>query len=415
MGSIDFLVTIHITMVDRKVNAPTFNDNCQIQHSRHYLRFAANGSNPFFPAQCFHMTPWLNGVLRCLLLAICASTFGCASQPGRVVSHALPSPQQETAPIDLKRKSVSASLVSSPGSADFKEPVSADPAIDRMYGSEKATTVNVVPAISSDSDSSASETALTGHNVGGLASECLPASGPARGHGETDVTRFAGMTTPVIDAPMQSETTVSGSFIPQMAQLQGQYIIEPGDTLEVKFRVTHDLDEIVNVRPDGMISLQIVGDFPAAGFTCEQLRQGLVAAYSDQLQDPDIAVIIRTFSGNGIYIGGEVNAPGRVALNGRITTLQAIILAGGFKDTADQKRVVVRHGDGTCCEYDLKSVAECSNNIPDIVLRSSDVVYVPKSHIAKVNLFVEQYIDKVLPFSRSFGVFVNQTVPGSML
>ncbi|MCA9009083.1 MAG: polysaccharide biosynthesis/export family protein [Planctomycetaceae bacterium] len=230
-----------------------------------------------------------------------------------------------------------------------------------------------------------------------------------------EVVLFASMSTPFADAVIPPDTAASAGFIPPMALSQGQYIIETGDTLEIKFRVTRDLNEIVDVRPDGMISLQIVGDFPAAGFTCEQLRQGLIVAYSDQLQDPDIAVIVRSFASNGIYIGGEVNAPRRIPLNGRITTLQAIILAGGFKDTADQKRVVVRHEDGSCCEYDLKSVAECSNGFPDVVLRSSDVVYVPKSHIAKVNLFVEQYIDKVLPFSRSFGIFINQQVPGSAL
>lgn len=188
--------------------------------------------------------------------------------------------------------------------------------------------------------------------------------------------------------------------------LSGFYLIEPGDNLEVKFRSTSELDEQVTVRPDGMISLPIVGDVAAAGITPEILRQTLMSRYSGELKSPDITVIVRSFSGNNIYVGGEVFAPGRVALVGRVTALNAIILAGGFKDTADQKRVIVRRSDGSCCAYDLKSVIECKGG-HDIRLQPYDVVYVPKSHIAKVNQFVEQYIDKVLPFSRSVGIFVS--------
>lgn len=214
--------------------------------------------------------------------------------------------------------------------------------------------------------------------------------------------------------PATSETSFSADTSTGAADRESlsaewlhQYIIEAGDSLDIKFRVTNELNDLVTVRPDGMISMQIIGDVQAAGLTPEQLRHNLVAAHSKTLKDPDVAVIVRTFSGNSIFVGGEVVSPGRVPLTGRVTTLRAIILAGGFKDTADKRRVIVRHEDGTCCTYDLKSVIECTAPGQDIQLRPYDVVYVPKSCIAKVNLFVEQYIDKVLPFSRSYGVFVT--------
>ena len=203
---------------------------------------------------------------------------------------------------------------------------------------------------------------------------------------------------------IQPEATKRRATLESMAM--GSYAIEAGDSLEIKFRGANELNEVVTVRPDGMISLQIVGDVVAAGQPPEVLRRSLMSAYSGELKDPDISVIVRSFSGNSIYVGGEVITPGRVALAGRITTLNAIILAGGFKDTADQRRVVVRHSDGRCCEYHLKSVIECKGG-QNIQLQPYDVVYVPKSKIAKVNLFVEQYIDKVVPFSRSFGIFIS--------
>ncbi|HEY6565235.1 MAG TPA: polysaccharide biosynthesis/export family protein [Pirellulaceae bacterium] len=186
----------------------------------------------------------------------------------------------------------------------------------------------------------------------------------------------------------------------------GEYVIQPGDQLDVKFRVTRDLNELVIVRPDGMISLQIVGDVPAAGLTAEQLRQELVAAYSKELKSPDIAVIVRTFSGHTVFVGGEVQSQGRFPLSHQMTILQAVILAGGFKDTADRLHVMVlRQGERQC--FNLKGQIHCGQTGNDIPLEPYDVVYVPKSKIAKVNQFVDQYIEKVIPFQRSFGVFIS--------
>ncbi len=192
----------------------------------------------------------------------------------------------------------------------------------------------------------------------------------------------------------------------QQLRWAGDYQIETGDSLEIKFRAAKELNDVTTVRPDGMISLQLVGDQLAEGLTPEQLRAQLEQAYAKDLVNPDLVVIVRSFSGNSIYIGGEVLNPVRIPLTGRVTTLKAVILAGGFKDTADKKRVIVRREDGTCCSYNLKDVVECRGG-QDIELLPYDVVYVPKSTIAKINLFVEQYIVKVLPFSNSFGVFVS--------
>lgn len=201
-----------------------------------------------------------------------------------------------------------------------------------------------------------------------------------------------------------SEEEISGEFAELVGA--GEYVIQPGDQLDIKFRVTKDLNEQVTVRPDGMISLQIVGDIPAAEQTAEQLRQRLVGAYSKELKDPDVAVIVRSFSAYGIFVGGEVQLQGRVPLSHQLSLLQAVILAGGFRDTADRARVIVRR-DGVNHMFNLKAELHGMVAGQDIPLEPNDVVYVPKSHIAKVNQFVDQYIEKVIPFQRSFGVFVS--------
>lgn len=202
-------------------------------------------------------------------------------------------------------------------------------------------------------------------------------------------------------AVLQEEFVGPGIWLPE-------YVIQPGDELEVKFRVTSDLNETVVVRPDGMITLQIIGDVMAASHTAEGLRQALMTAYAQSLKNPDLVVILRKPAGNHVYVGGEVLTPGRINIPGQITALQAIILAGGFKDTADKKRIILRRDDGYMEELNLKKEIHNGYVGYDVPLRPSDVIFVPKSRIAKVNQFVDQYIEKVLPFQRQFGIFISR-------
>jgi protein involved in polysaccharide export with SLBB domain len=185
------------------------------------------------------------------------------------------------------------------------------------------------------------------------------------------------------------------------------YIIQPGDVLAIKFRVTSDLNEEVVVRPDGMISLHMIGDVMAAYMTPEDLTAILESAFKGILRDPQLAVIVRSFAGNQVYVGGEVQIPGSLALSGRLTTLQAIIQAGGFRDTADRHRVVIRRFGGGSEIVDLHGEIAGHAFNQDLRLQPYDVVYVPKSRIAKANLWVDQYINRVIPFQRSFGYFLS--------
>ncbi|MEZ6100389.1 MAG: polysaccharide biosynthesis/export family protein [Pirellulaceae bacterium] len=214
---------------------------------------------------------------------------------------------------------------------------------------------------------------------------------------ETPPTTLRAVEAPRLETPPPSPACSDG------------YQIAWGDRLEIKFRNVAELNEIVTVRPDGFISLQIVGDVLAAGRTPEDLRQELMIRYAEDLKSSELVVLVQSSSGNSIYVGGEVLSPARVAMSGDLTLLQAVITAGGFKETADLKRVIVKHADGRCCEYNLQAAIENCDPRHDVPLQPHDVVYVPRSCIAKVNLWVDQYINRVLPFDRSFGVFLTNT------
>src|SRR5512133_2841851 len=119
------------------------------------------------------------------------------------------------------------------------------------------------------------------------------------------------------------------------------YRIHAGDSLDVKFYYNPELNETVTVRPDRKISLQLVHDVMAAGFTPEELSQILADKYRKEVKKPVITVIVRTFNGHKVYVDGEVTRPGMQAMVEEMTLLQSVSGAGGFKPTARLNEILV--------------------------------------------------------------------------
>lgn len=186
------------------------------------------------------------------------------------------------------------------------------------------------------------------------------------------------------------------------------YTLQEGDVLEVKFFYNPELNEREAIRPDGMISLQLIDDVAAAGLTPLELDRLLTEMYSKIIRQPAVTVIVKEFSGQKVYIGGEVNTPGLIPISGKLTALQAILQANGFKNTAEPSSVVILRNQGTATPQfivaDLSEVLKANALQNDVPLRPYDIVIVPMTTIGKMDLFVEQYIDKLLPISRSIGL-----------
>ena len=187
-----------------------------------------------------------------------------------------------------------------------------------------------------------------------------------------------------------------------------EYRIQVGDRLEVKFFYSPELNEQVIVRPDGRISLQLIPEIEVANLTLAMLAKQLTERYAADLNQPQVTVMVREFGTQRVFVDGEVGTPGMVPIFGQMTALQAISQAGGLKETARSSEVlVIRRGTGdvpVAFRVDLKQVREGRNLAQDIALAPLDVIYVPRSRIANVNLFVDQYIRKVLPFDWVVGV-----------
>jgi protein involved in polysaccharide export with SLBB domain len=181
------------------------------------------------------------------------------------------------------------------------------------------------------------------------------------------------------------------------------YLLQRDDQIAVKFYRSPELNEDVTVRPDGMISLQLIGDVPAAGLTPTALSEDLARRYRGELSDPRISVIVRKPGGQRVYVGGEVGAQGEMVLNGGLTLFQAIQKAGGFLKTAHRKQVILirrdAHGRLTAKSIDVRPIQSGDDPGQDLLLEPYDVVFVPRSKIANVNVFVEQYIRNNLPIN----------------
>jgi polysaccharide biosynthesis/export protein len=186
------------------------------------------------------------------------------------------------------------------------------------------------------------------------------------------------------------------------------YVLQLGDVLDIKFFYNPELDETVPVRPDGRISLRLVNDVQAAGRSVSDLRAELVKAYGATLREPEVAVIVKEFAARRIYVGGEVNTPSLLRVPGPITLLQALFEAGGIRRSGKTDSIVVLRYQGTTqpqfIKVDLKSALEQGQAGSDIALQASDIVWVPKTKIAKLDDFMDQYVRQLIPIPLTLGV-----------
>jgi protein involved in polysaccharide export with SLBB domain len=196
------------------------------------------------------------------------------------------------------------------------------------------------------------------------------------------------------------------------------YKLDVGDDVEVKFYYTPELNEHQPIRPDGMISMPLIDDVHAAGLSVEELRTQLRAAYSKQLLKPELEVVVAAVASARVFVGGEVVMQGAQPLVGGTTVSRAIMEAQGLKPTAYSKEVLLIHpgpdGRPLVRKIDVHRILTEGDTRDDAVLSSQDIVFVPRTLIANADIFVDQYIRQLLPFSATLAYNITpvaKTVP----
>ena len=159
------------------------------------------------------------------------------------------------------------------------------------------------------------------------------------------------------------------------------YVIGAEDTIAVYVWKEPDMSKSVPVRPDGMISLPLVGEVKAAGYTPVQLQDVLADRMKKYVSDPQVTVVVEKIASLSFNIVGEVNHPGYFPLTRRMTVLDAIAMAGGFKDFAKTKKVYVLRtaadGSQERLPFNYKQVIKGQNPQQNIELQPRDTIVVP--------------------------------------
>ena len=241
--------------------------------------------------------------------------------------------------------------------------------------------------------------------------------------------------------PLVGEIMAKGLTLPELRTVLSQRykdfiertgygeVLREGDFFELHFAYDPELNVGVRIRSDGKISLPLLGEIQAAGLRPSELYQQLLEGYRKHLSEPDLVLLVgpdtakKIFTDEAfisfalaktaeqkIFVGGEVRIPRVIEFEGQISVLQAIMQAGGAKETGDLSRVVVlRRGQfeqASWIQTDLSNPLSGKSIENDLTLYNGDVVVVPMTGIAKVDLFVKQYIHSMLPFQRDFYISI---------
>jgi polysaccharide biosynthesis/export protein len=171
-----------------------------------------------------------------------------------------------------------------------------------------------------------------------------------------------------------------------------RYKLVAGDVIEISYRYTPEFNQTVTIHPDGFVVLQIVGEIKLSGLNLEQARQEIINKASQRLRDPEVTLVLKEFQKPYFVVSGEVTQPGKFEIREEITALQALMTAGGFKDTAKSSQILVfRKINAEFAEVktlNLKNIRKTSDLENDLTLESGDIIFVPRNNFSKIERFV---------------------------
>lgn len=160
----------------------------------------------------------------------------------------------------------------------------------------------------------------------------------------------------------------------------GDYIIGPGDMLDISVWRDETLTKSVVVLPDGKISFPLIGSFTAAGKTLIEIKQEIEGVIIQFVPDPVLSVEVRQVNSMLIYVIGRVNQPGKFVLNSNVNVLQALSIAGGLNPFAKRDKIKIFRqdsGKSNIINFKYDDVVENGKLDQNILLKRGDVVVVP--------------------------------------
>lgn len=176
-----------------------------------------------------------------------------------------------------------------------------------------------------------------------------------------------------VNDPKASQETVQGAGAPIDPK---NYKIGAEDVLGIKVWREPELSGPVMVRPDGKISMPLIGELEAAGQTPEELGKVITEALLKHMNRPEVFVAVQQVNSRKYFITGEVMRPGQYPLITQTNVLQAISMAGGLREYANKKKIVIVRGDKRL-KFNYDEVIKGKNLTQNVPLDTGDHIYIP--------------------------------------
>jgi polysaccharide biosynthesis/export protein len=222
----------------------------------------------------------------------------------------------------------------------------------------------------SKSIASALATGLTAFVITGAA---LPSAAQAQAQPARPTTAAPGQ------VPARTATPPPVAAAPGI-NLPPEYTIGADDVLSIVFWRDKELTADVTVRPDGKISLPLLNDVQASGFTPAQLKDRIVEESKKYVEDPNVTVVVKQINSRKVFIAGEVRKPGPYPLTAPTTVLQLLSIAGGLGDYAKSEKIMVvriENGKQISYKFNYKEVIEGKKLAQNIELKPGDTIIIP--------------------------------------
>ena len=162
------------------------------------------------------------------------------------------------------------------------------------------------------------------------------------------------------------------------------YLIQPGDLVEIKVYKEDDMERTLRISTNGAITFPLIGNIKIAGLTVSEAEQKLENNLQAYLKAPSVSFLIKEYANKTVYVLGQVKKPSSIAImpEKTMTLLEAITSAGGFTDVAAISRVKIlrmENGEQKSIEVDVSQITKEGNKQYDVPLKPADVVFVPQS------------------------------------
>jgi len=176
------------------------------------------------------------------------------------------------------------------------------------------------------------------------------------------------------------QTSPPPAGFPDQASANSPTVLVPGDVIGLVFAGAPDLNQSQKIRPDGKITLPLIGEVSAAGKSFAAFQAELEAKYKSQLKNTEVAISLENSNARSIIVDGAVGRPGSIPCDRPLTAFEAVMLAGGFAPDADMKKVQVIRlvaGEHRSVFVDLRK-AMSGEPTRVVSVLPGDIIFVPE-------------------------------------